>query len=109
MHATIGINGCSVMLVDENKERGVLGPKSLGGTPVTLHQIVPDVDAAFTRAIAAGASEVMAPADMFWGDRYGIVSDPFGHWWSLATPQRSEPMTQDELVAAMANMQPSEG
>lgn len=107
VHATITIHGSPVMLADENKERGVLGPKALGGTPVTLHQTVPDVDAAFKRAIDTGATEVMPPTDMFWGDRYGIVTDPWGHAWSLATPQRTEPMSQDEMAAAMANAQPN--
>lgn len=60
--------------------------KRLGGTPVTLHMNVPDVDAAFNKAVAAGATAKMPPQDMFWGDRYGQVTDPFGNDWSLSTP-----------------------
>jgi PhnB protein len=61
-------------------------PEALGGTPVTLHMGVADVDAAFNKAVAAGATAKMPPADMFWGDRYGVVTDPFGNDWSLSTP-----------------------
>ena len=88
MHASIKICGCSVMLVDENKNYGMLSPKALNGTPVTIHLYVADVDAAFDRAVAAGAVATMPVADMFWGDRYGVITDPFGHSWSLATHQR---------------------
>jgi len=96
MHGCISINGSSVMLVDENPEYGLKSPKLLGGSPVTMHLIVDDVDAATEKALAAGATVVMPVADMFWGDRYGIVEDPFGHRWSIATPTR-EPMTEAEL------------
>jgi uncharacterized glyoxalase superfamily protein PhnB len=103
MHACVSINGASVMLVDEYAEHGMLSPKALGGTPVTIHLIVADVDAAAAQAVAAGAKQIMAPTDMFWGDRYGIVEDPFGHRWSIATPLRA-PMNSDELKAAAATM-----
>jgi uncharacterized glyoxalase superfamily protein PhnB len=63
-------------------------PQSLRGTPVTLHLIVDDVDRVIEKATAAGAKVVVPVADMFWGDRYGQIEDPFGHRWSLATPQR---------------------
>lgn len=99
MHASISINDAMVMLNDEYPEHGGLSPKSLGGTPVTIHLTVPDVDAFFQRAVDAGATVVMAVADMFWGDRYGIIEDPFGHRWSIATPLRA-PMTSEELQAA---------
>lgn len=98
MHACVSINGSSVMLVDENLEYGMRSPKALDGTPVTIHLIVPDVDAWFARAVAAGATVRMPVDDMFWGDRYGIIEDPFGHTWSLATPQRT--LTGDELAEA---------
>jgi PhnB protein len=88
MHACLQIGGASVMLVDENPQWGALSPKSLKGTPVTLHLYVDDVDAFVARAVKAGATLKMPVADMFWGDRYGIVEDPFGHQWSIATPQR---------------------
>jgi uncharacterized glyoxalase superfamily protein PhnB len=99
MHASLCINGSSVMLVDENREFGMLSPKALGGSPVSIHLIVPDADAAAQRAVDAGATLKMPVRDMFWGDRYGMVEDPFGHAWSVATPQRA-PMTAEELSAA---------
>ena len=100
MHAAITINGSSVMLVDENREYGMLGPKALGGSPVTIHLIVPDVDTAYERAVAAGATARMPVADMFWGDRYGVLEDPFGHVWSLATPQGA-PLTAAQMADAV--------
>ena len=60
-------------------------PATLGGTSVTLHLYVPDVDALFARAVSKGATVLMPVADQFWGDRYGILADPFGHRWSLAS------------------------
>jgi PhnB protein len=62
--------------------------KAIGGVPLTLHQYVPDVDAAVKRAADAGAEVIMPPADQFWGDRYAQVRDPFGYEWSFATPLR---------------------
>ncbi|MGZ8143997.1 MAG: VOC family protein [Methylosarcina sp.] len=78
--------------------RPSFGPLSLKGTPVTIHLNVPDVDAFFNRAVNAGATPIMLPADMFWGDRYGVIEDPFGHHWSMATPQRR--LTREELTEA---------
>src|SRR3546814_15625304 len=88
-----------VRLVDEMPEHGTLSPKKLGGTPVVIHLTVPDVDAFVDKAVTAGAELKMPPQDMFWGDRYGLVEDPFGHLWSIATPLRA-PMSADELNAA---------
>jgi PhnB protein len=102
MHGCIRLAGQTVMLVDENPQFGLRGPTALGGTPVTLHLYVPDVDAAFAKAVAAGATVSMPVADQFWGDRYGVLKDPFGHSWSLATPVRA--VTLDEAKAAMAAM-----
>jgi uncharacterized glyoxalase superfamily protein PhnB len=102
MHACVSVNGSSVLLVDENREYGLLGPKALGGTPVTIHLVVPDADAFFAGAVAAGATARMPVAEMFWGDRYGMLEDPFGHLWSVATPQRA-PMSPAELRDAAAN------
>jgi uncharacterized glyoxalase superfamily protein PhnB len=85
MHAMIRIGGAPVMLVDEFPEWGSTGPQDLKSSPVTLHHYVEDVDAVFQRALAAGAKEKLPVSDMFWGDRYGILIDPFGHSWSLAT------------------------
>jgi uncharacterized glyoxalase superfamily protein PhnB len=99
MHGSIRLNGSSVMLVDENKEFGMLSPKALGGTAVTIHLMVDDVDASIAKAAEAGATVVMPPADMFWGDRYGVVEDPFGHRWSIATPT-GKPMTHEQLQEA---------
>ncbi len=98
MHACVNINGSAVMLADESPEHGMLGPKSLNGTPVTIHLNVPNVDAFFNQAVYAGATVIMPVADMFWGDRYGVVEDPFGHRWSIATTQRR--LTKEELVVA---------
>lgn len=100
MHAAVSINGAMVMLVDENRDHDTLGPKTLKGTPVILHLGVPDADAAIKRAADAGARVVMPAADMFWGDRYGQIEDPFGHRWSIATPKKK--MTVDEIREAAA-------
>jgi len=98
MHGCVSINGSPVMLVDESREHGMLSPRSLKGTPVTIHLNVAEVDAVVARAVAAGATIIMPVADMFWGDRYGIIEDPFGHRWSIATHLRD--MTEDELKEA---------
>ncbi|HMN73463.1 MAG TPA: VOC family protein [Rhodoblastus sp.] len=100
IHASVMIGDSMVMLVDEMKEWGALGPLARGGGSVTIHLTVPDVDASFARAVAAGAVARMPVADMFWGDRYGMVVDPFGHAWSIATHVRD--MTGDEIAAAAA-------
>jgi uncharacterized glyoxalase superfamily protein PhnB len=100
MHGSVTINGAVVMLVDEMKDMGTLGPNTLGGTPVTLHLHVADADAAIDRAAKAGATVVMPAADMFWGDRYGQVKDPWGHMWSIAHPLANAPATAEELQAA---------
>ena len=102
MHASVLLNGAMVMLNDEYPEMGGLGPKARGGTAVTLHLHVPDVDAAVARAVEAGARLVMPVEDMFWGDRYGLVEDPFGHQWSLATPVRA--VSAADLAEAVAKM-----
>lgn len=100
-HAAVEINGGTVMLVDENAEHGLRGPLALGGSPVTIHMVVPDVDASVACAIDAGATVVSPVADQFWGDRYGVIKDPFGHLWSIATPGKNAPRTSEELEAAM--------
>jgi uncharacterized glyoxalase superfamily protein PhnB len=83
-------------------EWGALGPKALKGSSVTIHLYVEDVDAVTARAIAAGAKVTMPVADMFWGDRYGQLEDPFGHRWSVATHIRD--MSAEEMQQAMAKM-----
>ena len=102
MHAVIRIFGDAVMLVDEMPEWGALSPKSLKGSPVTLHLYVEDVDAAVKRAVGAGAKVTMPVEDMFWGDRYGKIEDPFGHHWSIATHKRE--VSLEEAKKAMEAM-----
>ncbi|QBQ39331.1 VOC family protein [Pseudoduganella plicata] len=98
MHAMIRIGDASLMLADEFPEWGSVGPLTLKGTPVTLHLNVPDVDSAFQRALDAGATTKMPVTDMFWGDRYGVLTDPFGHDWSMATHLRD--VTVEEAIEA---------
>lgn len=102
MHAMLRIGDSAVMLVDENPEWGVLGPKALKGTPVTIHLYVDDADAFAARAAKAGAKITMPVEDMFWGDRYGKLEDPFGHHWSVATHLRD--VTMEEMQQAMQKM-----
>jgi PhnB protein len=85
MHAEIKIGDSRVMLSDEFPGAGCTSPQSLGGTTCQLFIYVPDVDAAYQRAVSAGATSSMPVSDMFWGDRYGKLTDPYGHQWSLAT------------------------
>lgn len=85
MHCELLLHGTRLLLHDEFPDKGHLSPLALGGTPVTLHLYVGDVDAVFTRAVAAGATVELAVQDAFWGDRYGILRDPQGHRWSVAT------------------------
>ncbi|WP_395310021.1 VOC family protein [Mycobacterium sp. AMU20-3851] len=102
VHGAVQINGCTVMLADDYPEYcdgQSETPKALGGTPVTIHLVVPDVDAAFARAVEAGAEVVMGVEDMFWGDRYGVLRDPFGHKWSIGQPVRE--VSEQELQLAM--------
>jgi PhnB protein len=99
MHAMIRIGDSNVMLVDEFPDYGSLGPKALHGSPVTLHLYVEDVDAVIKRAVDAGAKITMPVADMFWGDRYGRLEDPFGHHWSVATHLRD--LSPEEMQQAM--------
>jgi len=86
MHAEIAIGDSTIMIGEECPDWGVLSPQTLKGSPVCIHLYVDDVDALFDRAVAAGAKAVMPVRDMFWGDRYARLVDPYGHHWSLATP-----------------------
>ena len=102
MHAMINIGGAAIMLVDEyleHPEQCTVSPLALKGSPVTIHLYVPDVDATLAQAVAAGAKLTMPAADMFWGDRYGRLEDPFGHQWSVATHICD--VSPEEIVAAM--------
>lgn len=102
MHACIQIGDSPVFLVDENPQWGSFSPKSLKGTPVTIHLQVENVDDLYAQAIAAGGTVKMSPADMFWGDRYGVLIDPFGHQWSIATHKQN--LTHDQIVENMKTM-----
>lgn len=104
MHAQIRIGDSAVMLVDAFPEMGALGPKGLKGSPVTIHLYVEDADKVFNQAVAAGATIRMPLSDMFWGDRYGMLEDPFGHRWSIAT--HKEDLTPEQMQAKMAQMPP---
>lgn len=99
-YGCLWIGGSAVMLMEESSFCQADSPETLGGTPVSLHLYVPDVDAAFERAVQAGASVMMPPADMFWGDRYGVVRDPYGHRWSIAAHVRD--VSPEDMRAAMA-------
>ncbi len=90
-HAEIKIGDSCVMLADEFPDMGHLGPKSRGGPTASLMVYVPDVDAAFRKAIEAGATQQRPVEDQFWGDRMGTLSDPFGHQWTLATHVKEVP------------------
>ena len=98
MHASIRIGDSSVMLMDESHEWKSVGPQSLKGSPVTIHLYVKDADKTFDTAVKAGAKPVMPMCDMFWGDRYGVLEDPFGHSWSIATHTRD--VSQKEIQEA---------
>jgi PhnB protein len=102
MHGEMRIGSSMLYLADEFPEYGALSPKSLGGSGVTIHMYVPDVDATVDRAVKAGATVKMPIMDMFWGDRYGKVTDPFGHNWSIATHKEDVPMEEMGKRAAEA-------
>ena len=103
MHACVKIGDSMLMLVDEMAGCSMLGPRSLKGSPVAIHLYVPNVDAVVAQAEAAGARVTMPAADMFWGDRFAQLEDPFGHRWSVATHQRDVPM--EEMQKAVRAMQ----
>jgi PhnB protein len=106
VHAALNVNGSMVMLNDDFPEYNdgkSSTPKALGGTPVTIHLQVTDVESAFQQAVDAGATVVAPLEDQFWGDRYGIIRDPFGHQWSLGQPVRQ--VSPEEIAAAMSQQQ----
>jgi uncharacterized glyoxalase superfamily protein PhnB len=108
MHAQLLIGDSELMMTDESKEWNVVSPLGLGGTSVTIHMYVPDVDATFAQAVAAGATANMPPMDMFWGDRFAKVTDPFGHEWSIATVKEKLTVEQmrERSVEAFKQMKP---
>jgi PhnB protein len=95
MHAEIRIGDSTIMLADEMPEQGGRSPKSYGGTPVSFFVYKENVDAAWKRAVDAGAKEIMPLDNQFWGDRTGCLEDPFGHRWWLA--QHVEDLTPEEM------------
>jgi PhnB protein len=100
-HAELQIGDTRIMLNDEFPDQGNLGPNARGGTPVSLIIYTDNADSAFRKAIDAGATELMAVEDRFWGDRMGTVTDPFGHKWSIATHVEDVPPEQfQERMAA---------
>ena len=101
LHCELLLAGGRVLLHDEFPEMAQISPTTLGGTTVNLHLYVPDVDAAYACAIGAGATSVMEPQDAFWGDRYAMITDPFGHCWSLASQR--EDLSADQLAERVAN------
>ena len=107
MHAELQVGDSIVMLGEEMPEMGCKEPASVGAVSSSLYLYVPDVDAAFKRAVEAGAKALMPPADMFWGDRFGTVEDPSGHRWGLATHKEAPSPAdmekrQKEFFASMA-------
>ena len=99
MHAELQIGDSVIMISDEMPEFGALSPQSTGGSSVQLHIYLNNVDAAFDRAVKAGATVTMPVMDQFWGDRYGTLKDPFGHKWSIATHVKD--MSEEEMMRAM--------
>lgn len=106
IHAALTINGATIMLNDDFPEMTdgkSTTPTALGGSPVTIHLQVTDVDEKFKKVVDAGATVVMPLEDQFWGDRYGAVRDPFGHLWSLGQPVRE--VSMEEIEQAMKQHQ----
>jgi PhnB protein len=101
-HAELEMGESVIMLADEHPEMGIHGPKMIGGTPVTLHVYVEDSDAAFERAVNAGATSLRPMEDQFYGDRSGQFEDPFGHRWNVATHVEDVPPDEMERRAAAA-------
>ena len=101
-HAELEIGNSMIMLADEHPEMNIRGPKSVGGTPVTVLVYVEDVDRAFERALKAGAKELRPVQNQFYGDRSGQFEDPFGHQWNVAT--HVEDVPPDEMAKRAAKM-----
>lgn len=99
MHAELQFGDSVIMLSDEFPEFGSLSPQSIGGSGIGLHIYLDGVDAAFDRAVKAGAKVDMPVMDQFWGDRYGKLTDPFGHKWSIATHVKD--LSDDEMKKGM--------
>jgi PhnB protein len=106
-HAELVIGEGVIMLSDEFPEMGIRGPRTIGGSPVMISVYVDDVDAVFARALAAGATELRAVEDQFYGDRTGRFEDPFGHHWNVAT--HVEDVPPDEMERRVSQASPGGG
>jgi PhnB protein len=104
-HAELEIGQSVIMLADEFPDMGARGPRAVGGTPVTLHVYVEDVDRVFDQAVAAGAKALRPVEDRFYGDRSGQFEDPFGHRWDVAT--HVEDVPPDEMAKRAAAAMPT--
>jgi PhnB protein len=98
MHAEIQIGDSKIFLADEFPGMGCGAPQKAGDTPVTIHIWTEDVDSLFKQAVQAGANPVLPLGDQFWGDRYGVLADPFGHRWSMSTHIKD--LTPEEMKKA---------
>jgi PhnB protein len=94
-HAEIMIGDSPVMVSDEHPDQGCLSPQTIGGSPITMHLYVPDADAFFARAIAAGATQLSPVEEQFYGDRAGRLQDPYGYRWHIATATKK--LTPEEM------------
>lgn len=101
-HAELQIGEAVIMLADENLRMNIEGPKSVGGTPVTIHVYVEDADGTFERAVQGGAKSLRAVEDQFYGDRSGQFEDPYGHRWNVAT--HVEDIPEDEMMRRAAEI-----
>lgn len=114
-HAELKIGDSRIMLADEMPQSGARSPQSLGGSAVGLFLYVRDVDEVFNQAVEAGAKADTPVADMFWGDRYGKLTDPFGHQWSVAThkedvaPQEMQKRAADAMAKMGQHTQGAQG
>lgn len=106
VHAELLVGHARFIVYDAFPEQGLVAPPALGGTPVTLMLYVEDVDAVFARAVAAGASAEGSPEDHFWGVRSGVIVDPFGHRWLLAS--RIDDLSPGEILARAGAAAPAE-
>ena len=100
MHAEIRLGDSVVMLADESPKMEAFGPQHYGGSPISLHVYVPDVDATAKQAETAGAKVIRPVADQFYGDRTGMLEDPFGHVWTVGT--HTEDLSPEEMKQRMA-------
>ncbi len=98
MHAELNIGNSRIMLSEEAPQMNCRSPQSLGGTGIYIYMYVDDADTTFNKAVAAGAKPTMQIADMFWGDRFGQIQDPFGHIWGIATHKKD--MSTEEISKA---------